>query len=243
MEWYSWLSKTSLEPSLIYEYGLTFTRNELQEEDIASFNHELLQSMGISVAKHRLEILKLARKELGGNPHAFSRLLWAIKKTKRRVTKGIGRWVSHNDTYSVALPEPRPYQPQWSGALSKKHMKSMEPRQDTLMLTNRSLKISKTSDGREQERMVSTNRSPKVAVTVDERVKEGSIVTNRSPKVSSPLDGRIRERAMLTSKSPKASGPLNGRISSPKDYNEGEADNDDAFDSIWATLFQDMRPN
>ncbi|GMP34592.1 hypothetical protein CsSME_00007398 [Camellia sinensis var. sinensis] len=48
MDWFSWLSKTGLEPSLVYEYGLSFSHNELEEDDIAYFNHEFLQSMGIS---------------------------------------------------------------------------------------------------------------------------------------------------------------------------------------------------
>ncbi|KAJ7962805.1 Sterile alpha motif domain-containing protein [Quillaja saponaria] len=68
MDWFSWLSKTGLEPTLVYEYGLTLAHNELEEEDIIYFNHEFLQSMGISIAKHRLEILKLARKERGKSP-------------------------------------------------------------------------------------------------------------------------------------------------------------------------------
>ena len=43
MDWFSWLSKTSLD-----EYGLAFAHNELEEEDIVYFNHEFLQSMAIS---------------------------------------------------------------------------------------------------------------------------------------------------------------------------------------------------
>ncbi|RVW30507.1 hypothetical protein CK203_098840 [Vitis vinifera] len=82
MDWFSWLSKTGLEPSLVYEYALAFSQNELEEEDISYFNHEFLQSMGISIAKHRLEILKLARKEKGASPRAMSRLIIAIKRTK-----------------------------------------------------------------------------------------------------------------------------------------------------------------
>ncbi|KAJ0075135.1 hypothetical protein Patl1_34630 [Pistacia atlantica] len=96
MDWYSWLSKSSLEPSLVYEYGLAFAHNELEEEDIAYFNHEFLQSMGISIAKHRLEILKLARKEKGATtPRPVSRLLFAIKRTKRSLAKylrNLGSW-------------------------------------------------------------------------------------------------------------------------------------------------------
>lgn len=62
MDWYSWLSKTGMEPTLIYAYSLTLSHNELEEDDKAHFNHEFLQSMGISIAKHRLHILKHARK-------------------------------------------------------------------------------------------------------------------------------------------------------------------------------------
>ncbi|KAK9073489.1 hypothetical protein SSX86_007813 [Deinandra increscens subsp. villosa] len=49
IDWFSWLSKTCLEESLVYEYGMVFSRNELEEDDITYFNHEFLQSMGISV--------------------------------------------------------------------------------------------------------------------------------------------------------------------------------------------------
>jgi hypothetical protein len=63
MEWYSWLSRAGLAPSLTYEYGLLFTQNELEPSDAAHFDHDLLKSMGIAVAKHRLEILKLAKKQ------------------------------------------------------------------------------------------------------------------------------------------------------------------------------------
>ncbi|KAL6603761.1 hypothetical protein ACP70R_044122 [Stipagrostis hirtigluma subsp. patula] len=63
MEWYSWLSRTGLAPSLTYEYGQLFSRNELEPGDAAHFDHDLLKSMGIAVAKHRLEILKLAKKQ------------------------------------------------------------------------------------------------------------------------------------------------------------------------------------
>lgn len=84
MDWYSWLSKSSLDPSDVYEYGLAFTRNELKDEDLRYFNHEFLQSMGISVAKHRLEILKLARNKEGG----LSRFVTKTKKLlARNITK------------------------------------------------------------------------------------------------------------------------------------------------------------
>ncbi|CAN7065840.1 unnamed protein product [Brassica oleracea var. botrytis] len=80
MDWFSWLSRTNLEDSLTYEYGLSFSHNELEYEDIAYFNHEFLQSMGISIAKHRLEILKLARRHTKPS-RSISRVLIAIRKT------------------------------------------------------------------------------------------------------------------------------------------------------------------
>ncbi|KAK1323056.1 hypothetical protein QJS10_CPA02g01176 [Acorus calamus] len=60
MDWFNWLSKTELDPSLVYEYGLTFSHNELEEDDIKHFDHPFLLSIGVSVAKHRLLILNLA---------------------------------------------------------------------------------------------------------------------------------------------------------------------------------------
>ncbi|KAL6844052.1 hypothetical protein ACP4OV_025725 [Aristida adscensionis] len=66
MDWHSWLSAARLEPALVYEYALVFERNELEAGDVAYFDHEFLHSMGVSVAKHRLEILKLAWRDRGG---------------------------------------------------------------------------------------------------------------------------------------------------------------------------------
>ncbi|KAK8296521.1 hypothetical protein V6Z11_D05G127600 [Gossypium hirsutum] len=115
MDWFSWLSKTGLEPSLVYEYGLSFSHNELEEEDIVYLDHEFLQSMGISIAKHRLEILKLAGKTKGNQtsgwrPREASALLvvnqrskWkggAMWKRKKRVGMGAeGRLLLTNGTH------------------------------------------------------------------------------------------------------------------------------------------------
>lgn len=84
---FRWLSELDLEPCLVYEYGLLFAQNELETEDIASFNHEFLQSMGIGIAKHRLEILKLAKRERGKSTPYVQRLVSSLKKTKRRVRR------------------------------------------------------------------------------------------------------------------------------------------------------------
>ncbi|EPS71127.1 hypothetical protein M569_03634 [Genlisea aurea] len=62
MDWFTWLSRTNLHPSLVREYASVFVENELEEDDVAYFSHEFLLSMGVSTAKHRLEIVKLAAK-------------------------------------------------------------------------------------------------------------------------------------------------------------------------------------
>jgi hypothetical protein len=141
MDWFSWLSKTGLEPSLVYEYGLAFAHNELEEEDIVYFNHEFLQSMGISIAKHRLEILKLARKEKGASPRPMSRLLVAIRRTKRCLGKYIRTWIRREES-SALVVVPRPgYGSRWKGAMVKRNKRLMTTaaataKQGRLLLTN-----------------------------------------------------------------------------------------------------------
>ncbi|XP_021731763.1 uncharacterized protein LOC110698610 [Chenopodium quinoa] len=109
MDWYSWLSKTGLESSIVYEYGLAFAQNELEKEDISYFNHEFLQSMGITIAKHRLEILKLARREKNqaqslslSLKHPMAKLFVALKKTKKSLANYIATLV-HRENDGRAL--------------------------------------------------------------------------------------------------------------------------------------------
>ncbi|XP_066378694.1 uncharacterized protein [Miscanthus floridulus] len=63
MDWYAWLCRAGLHPDVALEYALLFARNELGADDVRHLDHEFLLSMGVAVAKHRLEILKLARKD------------------------------------------------------------------------------------------------------------------------------------------------------------------------------------
>ena len=140
MDWFSWLSKTGLEPSLVYEYGLAFAHNELEEEDIVYFNHEFLQSMGISIAKHRLEILKLARKEMKagtGSPRPITRLLVAIKRTKKCLAKYIRMLTHREESALVVVPRPSYYGARFRGAMLKRNKKLMVAKQGRLLqLTN-----------------------------------------------------------------------------------------------------------
>ncbi|KAL8250217.1 hypothetical protein R6Q59_033910 [Mikania micrantha] len=137
IDWFSWLSKARLEPSLIYEYGLVLSRNELEEDDITYFNHEFLQSMGISIAKHRLEILKLARKQKGSNgSHPISKFMITIKRTKRSLARYIRTWV-HQDDSSLVLVH-RSYSSGWKGNMLRrnKRLVTIKPATPTLLLTD-----------------------------------------------------------------------------------------------------------
>lgn len=139
MDWYSWLSESKLEHGLIYDYSLIFSHNELDEEDIIHFNHELLQSMGISKAKHRLEILKLAKKKKkkkkseAKSPWPVARLFAAIDKTKKCLAKYIHSMVHRDDSAIVVLPRPSyGAGASWKGAMLKR---TKRLKQGRLMLT------------------------------------------------------------------------------------------------------------
>ncbi|KAF5758127.1 putative sterile alpha motif/pointed domain superfamily [Helianthus annuus] len=137
IDWFSLLSKTRLESSLIYKYGMAFSRNELEEDDITYFNHELLQSMGISIAKHRLEILKLARKQKRPNgSHPISKLVIAIKKTKRTLASHIRTWVHRDDSALVLVHDT--YGSRWKGNMLRRNKTfvTFEQSTPTLLLTN-----------------------------------------------------------------------------------------------------------
>lgn len=107
MEWYTWLSKTNLDKSLVYDYSLLFSRNELEEEDVSHLNHEFLQSMGISIAKHRLEILKLSRKHKLVRPSqlAMTRLLSAFHRTKQYLVHYINALVHREYSSAIVVVE------------------------------------------------------------------------------------------------------------------------------------------
>ncbi|KAF3338887.1 Sterile alpha motif domain-containing protein [Carex littledalei] len=109
MYWYTWLSKTDLDKSLVYDYSLLFSRNELEEEDISHFNHEFLQSMGISIAKHRLEILKLSKKykPVRQSQPSMTRLLTAFSRTKQCLARCIKALV-HREYSSAIVVVHRP---------------------------------------------------------------------------------------------------------------------------------------
>ncbi|CAL0308804.1 unnamed protein product [Lupinus luteus] len=158
MDWFSWLSKTSLEPSLVYEYGLAFAHNELEEEDIVYLNHDFLQSMGISIAKHRLEIIKLCRKDNNKGskrPVQVAMLMVAMKKTKRFLANYISRTMirCEESTALVVVPSSSSrasgYGTKWKkNCVMKRNKKVMvvDNKQEKLLLTNRSSSMEEKMD-------------------------------------------------------------------------------------------------
>ncbi|KAI3701522.1 hypothetical protein L6452_26671 [Arctium lappa] len=231
MDWYSWLSKTNLDPYLVYEYGKTFTHNELQRGDTTHFNHEFLQSMGISVAKHRLEILKLARKNTSGRPqNGFSKLVSAIFKTRMlQLTKKLGRCVYHKSAHTPR-PDNNPFRPQWPSSNLRKNMGFEEDKEERVKRMMKSGPLDRMQE--------TTYMSPK-----------------RVLSVSGPLDRKVNENLMMMYSSPmeKRTGGTNvsgsvdvmgyssPRIGIPCGMVEtgGEVD---GISSLWSLMFQDMKP-
>lgn len=151
MDWFSWLSRTNLEASLIYEYGLSFSNNELEYEDIIYFNHEFLQSMGISIAKHRLEILKLARRDRKPSPltaRSIFRVLIAIKKTGKCFSEYVRAWIRREESSRalVVVSRSSSGNGRWKGALLKRK--------------KRSVMVPSNGNGEKEERLLLTNGTP-----------------------------------------------------------------------------------
>lgn len=132
MDWFTWLSKTDLDPCVVYEYALTFTHNELSQDDVAYFSHEFLQSMGVSIAKHRLEILKLARKKKKkkkkkGMRRSILPVLWlvfAVKQTKNYVVKHIQALVHHERSPLSVVPS-RNHSLRWKVSMLQRNKRLM----------------------------------------------------------------------------------------------------------------------
>ncbi|XP_038879652.1 uncharacterized protein LOC120071438 [Benincasa hispida] len=260
MDWFSWLSRTGLDPLHTYEYGLLFARNALKPDDIPRFNHHFLQKIGISIAKHRLEILKLAKSHTHQQPTLNNPLLSAFTKTKiclrnclrklilptARPDKGVFR----EDT-AVISPEP----PTLDEVKVKEVVKPPPKRR------SKHVSLSGPLDGRTHEKFVMSSKSLKLSGPLDR--KERPPMFPRSPRTSGPLDGRVSDWALSKSpkvngppqgrmmklippsRSPRVSGPLDGRDGSPRiccRCNRERMETDDDYHSLWVSLFYDMKP-
>lgn len=145
MDWFSWLSKTGLKPSLVYQYGLAFVDNELEEKDIDYFSHDFLQSMGITIAKHRLEILKLASKDRGTGRQRFlvnlmpSPVGRLIRWTRKNMGSFIQTWVHRKDSDRalVAVMSQSTTKPSlgWREAMARRSKRLVKVTKKRLMIT------------------------------------------------------------------------------------------------------------
>ncbi|RWW10654.1 hypothetical protein BHE74_00033617 [Ensete ventricosum] len=163
MDWYSWLSESSLDPGLVSEYALLFSNNELVQDDIAHFDHEFLLSMGVSIGKHRLEILKLAKKGMYRSPSSVARLLAAISMTRSCIAKYVRSFVPRDSSAIVVVPRP-PYNGGVAsrGNMLKRNKKLVKSKQGELLLTDGGVKVS------------SPVRVPRKASPMIDRYKEGA---------------------------------------------------------------------
>ncbi|WOK99841.1 hypothetical protein Cni_G08553 [Canna indica] len=144
MDWYSWLSKSHLDPSLACEYAVLFANNELEEEDVAYFDHGFLQSMGIAIAKHRLEILKLAkqasRSTLASPPLPVAKLVAVIRKSKNCLAKYIRGLARGSATAPAILVLPKS-EPWRGGATMRRKTKLALLKQGRLMITDGGVRV------------------------------------------------------------------------------------------------------
>ncbi|KAI3754394.1 hypothetical protein L1987_54177 [Smallanthus sonchifolius] len=226
MDWYSWLSQTNLDPYLVYEYGRAFTHNELQRSDTIYFTHEFLQSMGVSVAKHRLEILKLERKNVGTCP--FSKLMSVITNTRILFSKKLGRCVSFKHAVHTPTPDPNLFRPQWPSINLRKNMGFDENTEEKVKTKMKSGPL----DRRVHESYMSPKKVASVSGPLDRKVQENLMAMH-----SSPMESRV---------GPGGSGPLYVMDYSPRigiPYSMVQTGGEgDAVSSLWSLMFQNIKP-
>ncbi|XP_073278685.1 uncharacterized protein [Primulina huaijiensis] len=242
MDWRSWLSKSSLEPTLVYEYALNFTRNELQEDDLAYFNHEFLQSIGINVAKHRLEIIKLALKELRGKPNGISRIILAMKNAKNLFTSNIVKWGSHKNPQQYPVSGFSPYRTPCNR--SNRRINGGKEKGRIHMNIMRSGPLER----RVQEKFLVTSKSMSGSGPINGKIQEKLWYPNCSPIVTRHMEDKGRERMSFICRSPAVSGPIDRFGLSPKVSPFNAYDNSENLgveygdQSLWYLMFQDIKP-
>jgi hypothetical protein len=109
MDWYEWLSRAGLGEDLAAEYALLFESNELDAADVRHLDHAFLATMGVAVAKHRLEILKLASKDSSGItvlPWRATRMLAVAAQRSARSVAGCLRSAARRERRAAVAPRP-----------------------------------------------------------------------------------------------------------------------------------------
>lgn len=270
MDWYSWLSRTNLEPALTYEYGLSFTRNELQKEDLGYFNHEFLLSLGINVAKHRLEILKLARKELGGTSSTINNGLTKLVLATKKLFK---KNKNNSPPLSIDMSAYR-NRNQWTGALkrlsSNSNSKEQKKQEKTTIMTppppfssrKKNVMRSGPLDRRAlqmQDRGAITNKCLSISGPLDgTSIPEKWMAVNWSPIRAVPIDGKWRSEKSsygigigIGNRSPsnynfspweERTSPLPYHHHHQHYYHQANVEEEEGAQSLWALMFQDLKP-
>lgn len=246
MDWYSWLSRTNLDPSLTYEYGLVLTRSELDKEDMIYFDHDFLLSLGIKVAKHRLEILKLVHKEIGKTPNGFGKLILALSKTKKFFSKNITKWISHRNSAHMIPLELSNYSKPLKGALRRLNSGKEVKKEKSLVECKNAAKSGPLDRG-VIEQMMMTDKWISISGPLDGKFYQEKVMyTNRSPTrySQSKTDGKWGENFGYGNKSPSSYRPWQGKSPSPlvSHYNGGNVADGDGNHSPWSLMFQDMKP-
>ncbi|KAG8388256.1 hypothetical protein BUALT_Bualt02G0106800 [Buddleja alternifolia] len=224
MDWFTWLSRTNLDPSLVYNYSLTFSHNELEQEDVPYFTHEFLQSMGISIAKHRVEILKLARKHHGTRTHPISWFLFAIKQTKNYLIKHIQSFVHRENSSHNSLVPKRNHSLRWKVAMLQRSKRSRSSKQEWRLKPRNDHKI-----------LMITNGSPESF--------RGNSVISSSSRTSSWVETESNVESGRMTREAMANNPLNSSFSSTMVQTlEGEYWSSSTEEIKWDSMFQNLKP-
>ncbi|XP_042404295.1 uncharacterized protein LOC121994266 [Zingiber officinale] len=149
MDWFSWLSNSGLDPSIVCQYALLFASNELEEEDIAYFDHGFLQSMGITIAKHRLEILKLINHRVRvSSPLPAAKLVSVIRNSKTCFANYIRSMMMRRNRAAdpTILVVPKASYggnggDQWRGSMLKRKTKLALLKQGRVMIADRGVTV------------------------------------------------------------------------------------------------------
>ncbi|XP_042400513.1 uncharacterized protein LOC121990445 [Zingiber officinale] len=149
MDWFSWLSNSGLDPSIACQYALLFASNELEEEDIAYFDHGFLQSMGITIAKHRLEILKLINHRVRvSSPLPAAKLVSVIRNSKTCFANYIRSMMMRRNRAAdpTILVVPKASYggnggDQWRGSMLKRKTKLALLKQGRVMIADRGVTV------------------------------------------------------------------------------------------------------
>lgn len=256
MDWFQWLSKTTLHPSLVYNYGVLFASNDLTLNDIPYFDHDFLLSMGVKIGKHRLEILKLARAETHRPPISIKSFVRSVSETMSRglarcAKKLSGRRKLEAERLSFGR-KLSPLMVEWKEIREDEVESGIERFGDVGFDGSRFLKSPGTmADSGEKTVMKSRPIGMRKLMGpglsrrkfLSGPINGGKPFRAPSPRFSGPINGG----KPLKAPSPRFSGPLDERLACCKSPSlSGQLDvcyGPTECHSPWAMLFEDLRPN